>query len=86
MATRHTPSSSTKSTESVLFGFALLLLFKPALNEFALQLSHLLCAVAGDLFRVLPSILLVALDPQRLSVCVRMLASFWPLHFLVGAA
>jgi len=95
MATRHTPSQSLTSKGPALFGLALLMLFGDLLQETAVQSSHLLCTIAGELLKILPSVILVichaletyVLDYERLFVCFQMFASFWTLlRFLVGAA
>lgn len=89
MATQHIP----KSTGPALFGLTLLILVGDALDEAALQLSHLFCALASELLNALPSIILTIWqileadtpDHERLFVCFQMLVSSWPLlHYVVG--
>jgi hypothetical protein len=90
MATQHT----TKSTGPALFGLTLLILLGDALDEAAVQLSHLFCALASELLDALPSIILTVChaleaytpDYERLFVCFQMFVSSKPLlHYIVGA-
>jgi hypothetical protein len=95
MATRNTIFQSSKSISPALSGFALLSLCVNALDAAAAQLSHLLCALTGELFKVLPSIMLAGLQAfvtyaldhaQFLAICHTLVCA-WPLlHFVFGAA
>jgi hypothetical protein len=92
--TWYIPPQSPRSTgPPALFGLGLLILPGDLLDECAVQLGHLFCALAGEFLNVLPSIVLAAcqalevyaLDHERLFVCFQMLVSSWPvLHFIVG--
>jgi hypothetical protein len=90
MATQDTIFRSSKSALPCFTGFALLSLCVNALDA-AAQFSHLSCALAGELFEVLPSIMLAGLQAfetyaldhaQFLAIC-HMLVCAWPLlHFV----
>jgi hypothetical protein len=60
MAAPNTIFRNSKSTLPAV-SFALLSLCVNALDAAAAQFSHLLCALSGEFFKVLPSILLAAL-------------------------
>jgi hypothetical protein len=87
MATQNTILRSSKSALPCLAGFALLSLCVNALDAAAAQFSHFLCALTGEVFKVLPSIMLAAL--QAFETCAldhapflafcHMLVSAWPL-------
>ena len=91
MATQDKSSQSSKSIDPAIYGFALFILVAHPVNKAAVQLSHFLCAVAGDLLRVLPSISCHgfeahALSHGRLIASFHMLVSSWRLlHMVVGA-
>jgi hypothetical protein len=94
MATRTTIFQSSKSTLPAVSGFALFSLCVNTLDAAAAQLSHLLCALTGELFKVLPSIILAglhafetyALDHAQFLACCHMLVCAWPLLHLVFRA
>lgn len=86
---------SSKSALPRFAGFALLSVCVNALDAAAAQFSHLLCALTGEVFKVLPSIMLAAfqafetcaLDHARVLAFCHMLISAWPLlHFMFRAA
>jgi hypothetical protein len=90
MTTQHT----SKPTGPALFGLVLVTFLGDAPNESAVSLSHLVCTLAGELFHVLPFILLTvcqaleayALDHELLVACFHLLVSSWPLlHYIFGA-
>lgn len=95
MATQNTIFLSSRSISPALSGFAILSLCANALDAAVAQFSHLSCALAGELFEVLPSIMLAALQAfetcaldhaQFLAIC-HMLVCAWPLlHFVFRAA
>lgn len=95
MATRNTNFQGPKSISSAFSGFAILSLCVNALDLAAAQFSHLSCALAGELFEVLPSIMLAGLQAletyalahaQFLAIC-HMLVCAWPLaNFVFRAA
>lgn len=91
MATPNTNFQSLKSISPALSGFAILSLCVNALDAAAAQFSHLLCALTGELFKVLPSIMLAglqafetyALDHAQLLAICHVLVCAWPmLHFV----
>jgi hypothetical protein len=91
MATQNTIQQSLKS---VVPGLALLLACANPLDEAAVQFSHLLCALTGELFQLLPGILTgtvqflgaYALDHGQLFAYLGNLASGWSLlRLLLGA-
>jgi hypothetical protein len=91
MATQNITSQSLKS---IVPGLALLLVCANPLDEAAAQFSHLLCALTGELFKFLPSILTgaiqflgtYALDHGQFFACLGNLASGWSLlRVLLGA-
>ena len=94
MATRNTIFQSSKSISPALSGFAILSLCVNALDAAAAQFSHLLCALTGELFKVLPSIMLAGLQAfetyaldhaQFLAICHTLVCA-WPLlHFVFRA-
>jgi len=91
MATQNTIFKSSKSALPCFAGFAILSLCVNALDAAAAQFSHVLCALTGELFKILPSIMLAALQAfetyaldhaQFLAIC-HMLVCAWPLlHFV----
>jgi hypothetical protein len=95
MAAPNTIFQNSKSTLPALSGFAILSLCVNALDAAAAQFSHILCALTGELFKVLPSIMLAGLQAfetyvldhaQFLAIC-HMLICAWPLlHFVLRAA
>ena len=95
MAAPNTIFQNSKSTLPALSGFAILSLCVNALEAASAQLSHLLCALTGEVFKVLPSIILAGLQAfemyvldhaQFLAIC-HMLICAWPLlHFVFRAA
>jgi hypothetical protein len=95
MVTRSTIFQSSKSISPALSGFAILSLCVNALDAAAAQLSNLLGALTGELFKILPSIMLAGLQvfetyaldhAQFLAIC-HMLVCAWPLlHFVFRAA
>ena len=94
MATRNTVFLNSKSIPPALSGFAILSLCVNALDAAAAQFSHLLCALTGEVFKVLPSIMLAALqaletcalDHAQFLVICHILVSTWPLIHLVFRA
>jgi hypothetical protein len=95
MGTQNTTSKSFKATLPAVFGFALPFLWVDSLDRAAAQFSHLLCALTGELFKFLPSIMLAAfqafetyaLDHAQLFACLQTLVFSWPLlHFIFRAA
>lgn len=85
MDLRNTIFQGSKSISPALSGFAILTLCVNALDAGAAQFSHVLCALTGELFDVLPSIMLAgllaseayALDhAQFLAICHTLA---WPL-------
>jgi hypothetical protein len=91
MATRNLISQSLKS---VVSGFALLFACAHPVDEAAAQFSHVLCALTGELFKFLPSILTgaiqflgtYALDHGQFFAYLGNLASGWSLlRVLLGA-
>jgi hypothetical protein len=94
MAMLNTISQSNKATLPALSGFALLFLCVNPLDEAAAQFSHLLCALTGELFKFVPSIILAvfqafetyALDHAQLFQCLQTLVSSWPLLHFVSRA
>lgn len=95
MATQPTTSQRPKSTFSTLFGFALLSLCGNPLAEAAIQGSHLLCTLTGELLKLLPAIIQAAchtlgtyvLAHEWLFMSFQALVSCWPLlRFIFGAA
>jgi hypothetical protein len=95
MATQNTNLQSSKSISPALSGFAIFSLCVNALDAAAAQFSHVLCALSGELFKVLPSIMLAALQAfetyaldhaQFLAIC-HALVWVWPLvHFVFRTA
>ncbi|MEQ1354569.1 MAG: hypothetical protein ABLT11_11150 [Candidatus Acidiferrum sp.] len=95
MNTKHINLHTSNSICPALSGFAILSLCANALDAAAAQFSHLSCVLAGELFKVLPSIMLSALQAfetyaldhaQFLAIC-HMLVCAWPvLHFVFRAA
>jgi hypothetical protein len=95
MATQNTIFRSSKSALPCFAGFAVLSLCVNALDAAAAQFSHVLCALTGELFKILPSIMLAALQAfetyaldhaQFLAIC-HMFVCAWPLfHFVFRAA
>jgi hypothetical protein len=91
MATRNTLFQTSKSINPAISGFALVSLCVNALDAAAAQFAHLLCALTGELFKVLPSIMLAAFQAletyaldhaQFLAICHTVLCA-WPLlHFV----
>jgi hypothetical protein len=95
MATRNTNFQSFKSLSPALSGFAILSLCVNALDAAVAQFCRLLCALTGELFKVLPSIMLAglqafetyALDHAGLLAICHTLVCAWPLlHFVFRAA
>src|SRR5450432_1959022 len=70
MATQTTIFRSYKSALPCFAGFAILSLCVNALDAAAAQFSHVLCALTGELFKILPSIMLAALQGVR-DLCAR---------------
>lgn len=95
MTRQSTLFQSTKSITPAISGFALVSICVNALDAAAAQFSHLLCALTGELFKVLPSIILAGLQAfetytldhaQFLSICHTLVCA-WPLlHFVFRAA
>jgi hypothetical protein len=95
MATRNTNFQRPKSISPALSGFAILSLGVSALDAAAAQLSHVLFALTGELFKVLPSVMLAGLQAfetfvldyaQFLAMCHALVCA-WPLlHFVFRAA
>lgn len=95
MATRNTIFQHSKSISPALSGFAILSLCVNALDTAAAQFSHLSCALTGELFKVLPSIILAGLQwferytrdhAQFLSICHALVCALPLLHFVFRAA
>jgi hypothetical protein len=95
MAIQNTTSQGPKSELAALFGLVPLLLCGDPLGEAAAPLSHLVCALTGELLKFAPSIILAtahALEGcffahQQLFLCVQTLLSSWQLlHCILGAA
>ncbi len=94
MATRNALFQSFRSIDPAISGFALVSLCVNALDAVAAQFTHLLCALTGELFKVLPSITLAGLQAfetyaldhaQFLAICHTVLCA-WPLlHFVFRA-
>jgi hypothetical protein len=95
MATPSTVFQSPKSLTPAISGFALVSLCLNALDAAAAQITHLLCALTGELFKFLPSIMLAGLQAfetyaldhaQFLAICHTLVCA-WPLlHFVICAA
>jgi hypothetical protein len=90
MTTQHTP----RSTGPALFGLMLVTFLGDAPDEGAVSLSHLVCTLAGELFHVLPCVLLTvcqaleaySLDHEPLVACFHLLVSSRPLlHYIFRA-
>jgi hypothetical protein len=87
MATQNTNLQSSKSISPALSGFAILSLCLNALDAAAAQFGHVLCTLSGELFKVLPSIMLAGLQAfetyaldhaQFLAICHTLICA-WPL-------
>ena len=87
MATQNTIFQSSKLTLPAVPGFVILALCVNALDSAVAQFGHLSCALIGEIFKVLPSIMLAGLQafetyaldhPQFLAIC-RMFVCAWPL-------
>ena len=84
MATQNTLSPIPKATTPALFSFALPFLCAGPLEQASLHFDGLLCALASELLKYLPSILVeagqrlgsYALDHVQLFGCVESLVSF----------
>lgn len=95
MATRNAIFQSFKSTFPAFFGFGILSFCANAPDAATVQFSHVLCVLSGELFKVLPAIMLAALQAfaafavdhaQFLAIC-HALACAWPLlHFVLQTA
>lgn len=76
---------NSESISPAISGFAVISLCANALDAAAAQLSHLLCALTGELFKVLPSIMLAVfqafetgtLDHAEFLECCHLLVSAW---------
>jgi hypothetical protein len=85
MATQYTVSRFPKGTRPALFSFALPFLCAGPLEQASLRFDGLLCALASELLKYLPSILVeagqrlgsYALDHLQLFGCVESLVSFY---------
>lgn len=95
MATRNAIFQHSHSISPALSGFAILSLCVNALDAAAAQFNHLSCALTGELFLVLPSIILAGLQwfetyaldhAQFLSICHTLVCAWPPLHFVFRAA
>jgi hypothetical protein len=95
MAIQNTISQGPKSPLAALFGLVPLLLCGDPLGEAAASLSHLVCALTGELLKFAPSIILAAAHAlegcffahQQLFLCVQTLLSSWQLlHCILGTA
>ncbi len=94
MAAPNTIFRNSESTLPAVSGFALLELCVNPLDAAAAQCSHLLCALTGELFKVLPSIMFAGLQvletyaldhAQFLAICHTVVCA-WPLlHFVFRA-
>lgn len=87
MGTRNTIFQGSKSISPALSGFAILSLCVNALDAGAAQFSHVLCALTGEFFEGLPSIMLAGLQSfaayaldhaQFLAICHTLVCA-WPL-------
>jgi hypothetical protein len=94
MDTQNTIFQSSKSISPALSGFAILSPCVNALDAAAAQFSHVLCALTGELLKVLPSIMLAvlqafetcALDHAQFVAICHTLVCAWPLlHFVFRA-
>jgi hypothetical protein len=91
MATRNTIFRNSQPISPAVCGFVLFSLCVNAVDAAAAQLSHLLCALTGEVFKVLPSIMLLvfqafeayAFDDARFPAICRVLVWAWPLLHLV---
>jgi hypothetical protein len=94
MAAHFTPTYRPRPAGPGLSGLFLVLLFGGLLREAAIPLSGLPCALAAELLRTLPSLLLAALHAHQAHApdfaphfaCFQTLASYAPvLHGIFGA-
>jgi hypothetical protein len=93
MSMQHAPSQGPAPTGRALLGLGLLIFSGDLLDKTAVQSSHLLCTLAGDLVNRLPATVLAtcqaletfSVGHEGLLVCLRTLASVLPLlHSLLG--
>jgi hypothetical protein len=95
MPIQNTTSQAPKAPLTVVFRLVPLLLCGDPLGEAAAHLSHLICALTGELLKFAPSIILAGghalgsciFAHQQLFLCVQTLLSSWQLlHCILGAA
>jgi hypothetical protein len=95
MAIQNTTSQAPKAPLTAIFGLVTLVLCGDPLGEAAAHFGQLICALAAELLKFAPSIVLAGchvlgsyiLAHQQVFLCVQTLLSFSPLlHFICGAA
>jgi hypothetical protein len=94
MATPYTLSPTPEAATPALFSFALLCLCAGLLEEASLHFDHPLCALASEVLKYVPSIILelgqtlgsYVLDHAQIFGCFETLLTFWSMLPLVAGA